>query len=362
MSEPLMNDAPDAPDQGLDDAASALESQLPPGAADDLPAAPATPAPQQARPGREALHSQWRGERQAGYLRRREMERRQHAATAAEKKRYEEQLASSTRTMEQVTKLLQDRFPEQAEKIDLFAEDAADKLAALLQGRQEAALKPLLDFIKGEQERRQREAEQAELQAFQQETQQRLMNEYRSELSEYTQASPYAHGVEERLKSWVDYKTGVYQRAGYEAADAQNLAMRQLHSHFEHHRQQGMNGVEAADAFVCAEFDALGFDPVDPEDDLEGVWGGDQQPAAPPPPRSEAGRLARVQERTRGAAPTGPRAPERVSTERGELETLVQAGETDMRKLQAAALADAGGDGAQAALLLSRAFAMPLQW
>lgn len=361
--EPLQNDtAPDAPDQGLDDAASALESQLPPGAADDLPAQPAAPSPQQARPGRDAWHTQWRGEKQANYLKRLADERRQHAATAAEKRRYEEQLATNAKTMESVKELLAKKFPAEVEQIDLLEPGSADKLAALLKGRTDEAIKPLLEWVQRQQEKEAREAEQAELQAAQQEAQESLTAEYQAELREYTQASPYAFGVEDRVRSWISYKAGIYERAGYEPQDAQTRAMIDIHAHFEHNRRQGVNGIEAVDRFVCSEFDALGFDPVDPEDDLEGVWGGGQQPAAPPPPRTEAGRLARVQQRTRGASATGPRAPERVSTEQGELATLVQAGETDMRKLQQAALHDAGGDQLAAAKMLSQAFAMPLQW
>lgn len=374
--EQLANDtAPDAPemsadDPNLDDAASLLESVMEStgrggreASEESAPPAPsAHPAPGQQpsgeapKPSRFDQYRQLQTTNQQGYRQRHQQQQAKAREAIEWRRQAQEQIVQQNQVMQQTLELLKRQNPEQAEQIP----DVLDpKYSTWLQeqlGKQYSEInRPVLEYIQAQQAREQETLQRQQAEFEQQQVAQHITSTYQSYQAEYEQTAPeMAHGFGDRFQTARSLKAATFSRMGYDQETAQKMGDMQLFAIGRAAEAVGENPVAAIDAYVCAEMGAYGFEPIGPDDDAhaQAAW-------TPPPPRTETSRLARVQERARPAAGNTPRVASRVQQPTSELQELVRGGVTPdskegMRQLRAAALRDAGGNMAAAAVALQR--------
>ncbi len=369
--EPLANDtAPDATelsadDPNLDDATELLESVMEKtgGGRETSGDAPA-PAPRQAtspapgeapaKPGRFENYRGYQARQTEGYKRRQAEQRRQYHEAVDWRRQAQEQIVQQNKVMEQTLELLRKQNPEQAAEIP----DALDpRFPAWLQEQMASKVaevnKPLLEWVQQQQEERQQTLLQQQQEQERQQVAEHITGTYQGYQAEYEQQAPeMAHGFLDRFETARTLKANTFSRMGYDSETAQKMGDMQLFAIGRAAEAVGENPVAAIDAYVCAEMAAYGFEPIEPGDDPQAVWN-------PPPQRTETSRLAAVQQRARPAASAAPRVASRAQQPASELQELVRGGVTPdskggLRQLRAAALRDAGGDMAAAAMALQR--------
>lgn len=376
MSEPMnmssgLDDGTATPDAGhepgLADAVSTLESVIGGGDGGETTTEPSRSgsAPAQEAPASPATPGRWdkvrdfQTQAQRSHRERQQARAREIQEYREREARWQEQMERQTALNQQLLQHLRGLNPEKAAEIpDPLDPGFGAWLTKQIETQNAAALKPVLDHFQQQEAIRQQQEEQAQREAYVEETRASIETGFRQEMEEYQQASEFAYGAEQRVQTWVEIRTGVYQRAGYPPEMANKRALLEIFHHSEWARSQGMNGVAAVDALVCADMEAMGLDPVDPGGDLTGAY--QPAPASPgrPAPRamtppSETERLAAVQNRARGAGNGGPRVSARAQTEVSELEELHRMGETNHRTLMAAALKDHNGNMGRAAQALN---------
>jgi hypothetical protein len=353
--EPLQNDSP--ADDSLQQAADTLESLIPtdiapaPEQAPDLGAQELPPertAPS-IRPDWAADHRRYQDQSRQGFQRRLGEARRRFADQQREHDRHREALARQNELNQGILQLLQRMSP--AEK-DAIPDPLDPRFGPWLQKQLESAIDGRLSPIIASQ-RQQEEARQAQANVAEGEAQTRAMGEsisshFQAREREYLEAVPNAEGVTERIAAARQFLYNSSAMAGTPPDVAQQRADAQLFLIGHEAETQGHNGVAAMDAYAVALLRQAGWLVDEPDQSAQPYA---QQYQAPP--QTEAGRLARVQQRARPAASTSPRVSARTHSKPSELETIFAAGETNIRTLQAAALRETGGKMDEAAVLLN---------
>jgi len=274
-------------------------------------------------------------------------DRRRFADQQREQDRHREALARQNELNQSLLQLLQRMSPAEKEAIpDPLDPNFGTWLQKQLGAAMDERLSPIL-----ERQRQADEAWQAQQQAQQEAEQTRAMGEsisghFQMREAEYLEHVPSAEGVRERIEATREFLAQAFTMAGTPQEVAQQRADAQLFLIGHEAETQGHNGVAAMDAYAVALLTQAGW--LDP-----GADRGRQQQQYQPPPQTDAGRLARVQQRARPAASSSPRVAARNHSKPSELETLFAAGETNLRTLRAAALRETGGNMEQAAVLLN---------
>jgi hypothetical protein len=362
--EPLQagTDAPEtspgdvANDPGLQEAADTLESLLggQSGTAREHadPEPPPTPERPQGTPGRAAEYQSFQ-RNQRGYLQRMQETRQRAAQAARNDERYGTFVAQQNKLNQQLVDLLRQQQPAQEEPIPdpldpRFGSWLQQQLAAGMDQR----LAPVVQHFQQQQQQQQAQYEERQLQQAQEGFSRDFVGRYEEYGQHYeAQGGPLAHGWHDRLQTMRGILSAPWTASGFDAAEADRRVMAQIFLIGQEAENRGYNPVAAIDHYLVAQAQAFGLEPDtgDMQDAEEYAFG-----TRAVPPRNEVQRLAQVQQRSRPAAAAAPRVAERTTSRQSELDALVAAGESNIRKLQQAALRDAHGDMGKAAILLSK--------
>lgn len=358
--EPLQSgaDAPEtapdvANDPGVQEAAEVLESLVGSqggGAQRETPEPAPEPAQQPSRVNGRATDYQTFQRNQRGYVQRMQETRQRAAGAVRESERYAAFVQNQNRINQDLVNLLRQQQPEKAPEIPdpldpRFGPWLQQQLASGIDQR----LSPVLQHF--EQQRLQ--AEQHQERQAEEEYRQAFTNDFAERYTEYGRlyeeaAGPLAHGYHDRLETMRSLMAQPWIAHGESPQEAQRRVDAQIFLIGNEAEQRGFNPVAAIDNFLTAQAAAFGLYPDSGEESY--------QPPAPvyQRPQTETGRLAQVQQRSRPAASQRPQVAERSTSRRSELEALVAVGETDVRKLQRAALTDSNGNRGLAAIALNR--------